>query len=321
MKTNEFALLGQELDLTPYGPFLCGIVDGWPITLANNSFTLLRITVDKTRKASISRQFEAELKTWSGKLYSWIGDQLVLSAPLNRKKAKGTTADYIHFALEALSRAGLSPCGQCPYCGDGNCDHAACTPKGYRLAHYRCLQQQALTVKSKAEDNQQNGNYLPGILGAFLGMIVGSVPTFLTIAFMQMEYALLFALIPICAYFGYKLFGGRMNRTALVVSIVMAVLGVFLLNFEYIAYMVMHDYNATFGEMIRFMPELLRDGSVWLEIAANSLQEFLFSALGVLFAWRFISGTASGAVSNAEATLRLAKPYPVHTDNSHEDLS
>ena len=35
-----------------------------------------------------------------------------------------------------------------------------------------------------------------------------------------MEYSILFALIPICAYFGYKLFRGKMNKAALIVSIV-----------------------------------------------------------------------------------------------------
>ena len=37
MKTNEFSLLGTELGLTAYGATLCGVVDGWPLTLWNNN--------------------------------------------------------------------------------------------------------------------------------------------------------------------------------------------------------------------------------------------------------------------------------------------
>ena len=140
-------------------------------------------------------------------------------------------------------------------------------------------------------------------------MLVGTIPTFLTVVYLEMEYSILFALIPICAYFGYKLFRGKMNKAALIVSILMAVLGVFILNFEYIVFSIMREYGFSFSEALSFVPDLLRDGEIWAAIAADSLQEFFFSALGVVIAWGLISRTASGAAANADAALRLAQPY------------
>ena len=177
------------------------------------------------------------------------------------------------------------------------------------MRHYRCLQAEAGKAHNKADINRENGSYLLGVLGALIGMLVGTIPTFLTVVYLEMEYSILFALIPICAYFGYKLFRGKMNKAALIVSILMAVLGVFILNFEYIVFSIMREYGFSFSEALSFVPDLLRDGEIWAAIAADSLQEFFFSALGVVIAWGLISRTASGAAANADAALRLAQPY------------
>ena len=45
-----------------------------------------------------------------------------------------------------------------------------------------------------------------------------------------------------------------------------------------------------------------------MEIALSSTQELLFTALGVVVAWRIISVTDGGRAVSAEAALRLAKP-------------
>ena len=308
MKTNEFSLLGSELGLTAYGAALCGVVDGWPLTLINNSANHVQLSVDHRRDAALVKEINAVLKTWGGKVRGWNGNVMTLSGP-SRKKMQGSAADYVRFCAFTLGHAGLRPLDVCPYCGGGNCDAAAFSKKGYQAVHYRCLQAEAGKAHSKAESNRENGSYLLGILGAFIGMLVGTIPTFLTVVYMQMEYSVLFALIPICAYLGYKLFRGKMDKAALIVSIVMAVLGVFILNFEYLAFLIKHEYGLPFSETLSVMPELLRDGEVWAAIAADSLQEFLFSARGVFIAWRLISGTAAGAAANADAALRLAQPF------------
>ena len=308
MKTNEFSLLGTELGLTAYGATLCGVVDGWPLTLWNNNVNHVHLIVDRKRDSALVKQINAVLKTWGGKINSWVGNMLVITAA-SKKKAQGSASTYIQFCVYALGHAGLHPLETCPYCGGGNCDAAALTGKGYRPVHYRCLQAEAGKAHNKADINRENGSYLLGVLGALIGMLVGTIPTFLTVVYLEMEYSILFALIPICAYFGYKLFSGKMNKAALIVSILMAVLGVFILNFEYIVFSIMREYGFSFSEALSFVPDLLRDGEIWAAIAADSLQEFFFSALGVVIAWGLISRTASGAAANADAALRLAQPY------------
>ena len=308
MKANEFSLLVQQLGLTAFGQMFCGEVYGWPVAVRNNSAAHLRVSVDRGRSRETVKKIEAGLKTWGGKIYSWVGNTLWLSTG-RKKKMQGTDAEYVEFSLHVLRAAGLHPHDCCPYCKTGGCDSLSFVKGGYDLVHYRCLQEAAAKEHDKAESNLQNGSYALGILGAFLGMIVGSIPSFLTIAFMEMEYAVLFALIPLCAYFGYKLMRGKMNKVALVVSILMAILGVFLLYFEVIAFSAMKEYGLSFGEVMSFIPDLLSDGSLWSSILSNAFQEFLFMALGIVFVWRLISTTASDTASNADAALKLARPY------------
>ncbi len=308
MKANEFTLLAQQLGLTPFGQVFCGEVGRWPITLNNNKLAYIRVFTEQPRSREAMQKISAGLKTWGGRIYSWSGNDLWLSAA-KKNRMQGSEAEYVEYCAQILSDAGLLPRDRCPYCRQSGCDALSFAKGGYGAVHYRCLQDAAARERDKADSNLQNGSYLLGVVGAFLGMIVGSIPSFLTIAFMQMEYAVLFALIPLCAYFGYKLFRGKMNKAALVVSILMAILGVFLLYFELIIFSVMHEYGASFSQVMSVMPSLLRDGEVWASILTGALQEFLFMGLGIFFVWRLISSTAAGNADNAAAALQLARPY------------
>ena len=81
MRTNEFSLLGTELGLTAYGSTLCGVVDGWPLTLWNNNVNHVHLIVDRKRDSALVKQINAVLKTWGGKINSsfryWL-KQLVI---------------------------------------------------------------------------------------------------------------------------------------------------------------------------------------------------------------------------------------------------
>lgn len=308
MKGNEFSLLATELGLNAYGAQLCGVVGGWPISVFNNRFGHIRVMTDGKKDRAVRKRLEELLKPRGGRIYSWTRNTLILTAG-NEKKNPGGKADYILFCTYALTRAGLCPLDHCPYCGAPFCDTSAMTGRDYRLVHLRCLREAADKARDKAESNGHNGSYLLGALGGILGMIVGTIPTLLTVYFMSMENSLLFALIPICVYFGYKLFGGKMNRSALILSVVLSVAAVFLINFELVALFIMDEYGASFGEAMRVMPEILTDGSFWAEVALNSLQEYLFTGLGLIVAWRLISVTDAGSADELAAALRLAKSY------------
>ena len=315
MKANEFSLLASELGLTAYGPRLCGVVDGWPLTVYNTRLTHVQFVADRKKDRATMRQIEEMLKTWGGRVYSWRGNILTLTSP-SQKKARGSRAEYISFCAWVMTRVGLKPLDHCPYCGARYCDVAAMIGRNFQLVHLRCLRDAADKARDKAENNSHNGNYLLGTLGAILGMIVGTIPTLMTVYFMSIESSLLFALIPICIYLGYKFFGGKMNRSALFLSVVLSIAAVFLLNFEIVVLIFMDEYGASFGEAMRALPDVFQDGTFWAEIAMNSLQEYLFTGLGLMIAWRLISTTDAGSADELAAALRMARNYSREESNN-----
>ena len=308
MKGNEFSLLGTELGLNACGAQLCGVVGGWPISVFNHRLAHIRVMTDGGKDRAVRKRLEKLLKPRGGHIYSWTRNTLILTAGNEKKNPEGK-ADYILFCTYALTRAGLRPLDRCQYCGLPFCDTTVMTGRDYRLVHLRCLRGAADEAREKAESNGHNGSYLLGALGGILGMIVGTIPNLLTVYFMSIENSLLFALIPICVYYGYKLFGGKMNRSALLFSVVLSVAAVFLLNLEVVVLVFMDEYGASFGEALRAMPELLADGGFWAGVALNSMQEYLFTGLGLIVAWRLISVTDAGSADELAAALRLAKGY------------
>ena len=308
MKANEFSLLGTELGFTAYGSLYCGVIYGWPVMLHNARFIHAQFFVDRKKDRASMRQLEEILKTWGGRVYSWMGNLVTITAA-SAKKMQGSRADYIGFCCFALTCVGLRPLDHCPYCGARFCDAAAMTRKGYRLTHFRCLRAAADDAQNRADDNRQRGSFLLGLPGAILGMLVGTLPTFLTVYYLGMEYSLFFALIPICTYLGYKLFGGKMDKSALILSIVLSILAVFFLNIELFIASMMQMYGASLREVLGILPQVLADPETWLVMVSNSAQEFLFTALGIWVAWRLISTTDSGTAYEAAAALRLAQRW------------
>lgn len=150
----------------------------------------------------------------------------------------------IHAVLAELTRLGYEANPRCPICGEKDCDCAIFLGREFRFAHRACVDTLDSDADAETKKSQKQGSVLLGILGAFLGMLVGTLPNLFTILSMEMEYSLLFALIPICAYFGYKLLGGKMKRPIpVIVSIVMSVIGVIMLLFEAVTIISMKEYD------------------------------------------------------------------------------
>ena len=54
-------------------------------------------------------------------------------------------------------------------------------------------------------------------------------------------YALLFALIPLCIYYGYKLLKGKMNKVVIVLTVILSVLSVYMIEMLLLAYYIVAE--------------------------------------------------------------------------------
>lgn len=131
-----------------------------------------------------------------------------------------------------------------------------------------------------------------GIIGGILGAIVGVLPSFLSVVLVEKIYALLFALIPLCIYYGYKLLKGKMNKVVIVLTVILSVLSVYMIEMLLLAYYMVSDYGLLISEAIQLVGASLLEPSVWTAMTMDALTSFLFVALGIWIAWGRISRTA-----------------------------
>lgn len=131
------------------------------------------------------------------------------------------TFDGLVASLPAvLASFGLNIPVTCPLCGAHNPDSFAHVNGAYIPTHANCVHAMAATKHAEVDANQRQGNYALGILGAILGAILGNLPNILAILLFERTYVILFALIPLASYYGYKLLGGVMsNATFWIVSV------------------------------------------------------------------------------------------------------
>ena len=217
-------------------------------------------------------------------------------------------------AVDAGSRVGISFGTVCPYCGRTDtdavmyCEHRGAIPAGYRAVHTEC----ANSLRNAANEAKVNdeGNYFTGIIGAIIGMILGVVLNVAVIFGTERIYAMLCALIPLGAFFGYKLLKGRMNSFAIVISIICAVLGAVALTFGVDIADSMINYDYTFEEAILLIQYGMAEIPEYADaIRSSLLQDLLFVGLGVLCCIGVLrKNTNSGKAAyagNLYATLRM----------------
>lgn len=240
-------------------------------------------------------------------------------------KLKGKTPyseQFTAFAdacADSLRACGLPPAGTCAVCGGGT-PESLCFIGSYQPVHSACMRSTLEKTREKAEENQTNGSYLTGFVGALLGMLLGLIPNILIAVLNDTIYALLFALVPLAAMWCYRKFNGKMNKASIVIIIVVSLLGVFVMQYVSLAIYLMQEYGAALGEALAFTAELFADGESLGAILSDSVMHFVFMALGILFAWRYLNQTNSSSVAGVEAQLSTLRPNPDFAPESEHDF-
>lgn len=207
----------------------------------------------------------------------------------------------------ALRERGLHPAETCPFCGQVGCDALAFHNGSYVPVHQACVDTQSQTVAARAEENAVMGNYFTGFLGALLGGLVGVIPNVLAAVLLERVIAFLYALIPLGAYYGYKLCKGKMNKGALVCSIISSVINLFMVELvsQYIWICIDHGLVGVLEYLVAFVITVLEG-----ELTGSLLQGALFMGLGLWISWGQISHTSSHEVQIATAVQATMHPWP-----------
>lgn len=220
--------------------------------------------------------------------------------------------------IRVLKENGVRRLDECPFCGAGNCDSLMIYKGGCRSVHRRCASEDFSQVQQLAGASPETGNYVTGLLGGIVGMVLGCVPSLLTAYFMNTIYALLFALIPICIYYGYKLARGRMGKATIFVSVLLTVVGVFFMNAVMVYLQLLQEFSTAFATVQ--IQALVGSLSGWGIILKSNPSTLLFAALGIWISWRIITNTPAKQAANAEVVISTLMDDPAYTaDFSFEE--
>lgn len=315
MNKQTFQQFMEARQFKVYGMNAFGVIGEYPVTVIASGSRLWNFVfaVDMTD----AKQQIKELRKENKKKYSFVQNNLGLtvSATIRGKQVEQDYDTVVRELTAALRQKGIRPAKTCPFCKQGSCDvlvaHGV-TGQGlirYVPAHHRCVDNEAAQTVQNAQENEVHGNYITGVIGAILGAIVGTIPSLLTILAMEKIYAILFALIPLCIYGGYKLLKGKMNKFVIVLTVILSICSIFLLYFEQITYYLVHDFGVAFTDALQLMPELMKDGEVWKEALTSNIMAFVFIGLGILIAWGQISRTGASEIQNAEEIRKTMIPY------------
>ena len=254
MDINEVASLGRAQDFRLAGDVVVGIYRGFPFSLRvvnkKHDMVTVQFQLGKQVSAKVNKVLRRSLPQNTG---------VVLGA--NNVTITGNDKDdqgAYHLAMlmldsavdvfENLDKPIMLP-DKCPLCRKNACDSAALIGGQFVPVHRQCVTESNQQTVLKAEENQNFGNYPLGFIGALLGAIVGCIPNIITIFLLKMEFGMLYMLIPMASYTGYKLFKGRLGGFARFSTIICS-----LLAFVVMQPAVFYVYFLLEGHSGRIMP-------------------------------------------------------------------
>ncbi len=223
--------------------------------------------------------------------------------------------DFMDTLTAALSQNGVGPANTCALTGASDPDSLYLVGKkpylGYQPVSSAAVRQNEYKLQSKMEENEANGSYLTGFLGAVIGMLLAVAVNVLVIVYLERIFALLFALVPIAAMYGYKLLNGKTNKAALVIVVLLSLLAIPLMEYLTGVIGVMRELPVSLGMALQITARVLFTPETLSEISGELGMMALFMILGLFIAWRLISGQLNSSQAAASRIqMETMRPNP-----------
>lgn len=209
--------------------------------------------------------------------------------------------------INAMKEQSLTPADTCVVCGKDHPD-SLCLLESYQPVHSACVRSISETTRADVESNEQQGSYLTGMIGGILGMLVGLIPSLLSILLADRIYAVLFALVPLCAMWGYRKLRGKRSAASIAIIIVLSVIGVVLLEVLVVAISIKQEFGIGLASALHATMNYLFTAEGIGVLLQESLVEFLFMAIGIFLAWRFLNQTNTGRIAAMDAVDSTLSP-------------
>lgn len=294
-----------------------GNVDGFPIYVERRRFKTDMIDIYVNAGDGIWKSVRQEFINMGRSKHCKViceGEMIKITYRLKAETMRHEFPDLLKKTASILREKGLKPPKNCVICEKDNCDSMAFVGIGNNPIHRQCLQDYLMKVRNKVEDNKRNGSYLIGLVGGIIGMVVGTLPLILAIWMANQLFSVLFVLIPIGTYFGYKLFRGKMNGFVIILAILCSIIGVYFTEIALWCLNLVEVGKLTWEVALEKCFIWLQSVDTWIILTNNATLHFFFAALGIILAWGQISMTNSKKMERIEEVLDTVTQNPSYQE-------
>ena len=210
----------------------------------------------------------------------------------------------------------FEPPTTCRICGGAGSDTLANYNGALNLVHRACLEKHKEEVQRAFEEKELNPKTVAGLIGGIIGGVVGAVPALIALVFFHYFVGVLFAVIPLGTFFGWKLLGGKRTKATtvftiiytLVVSLCVWILAEAIMLRDGVYYE--FGYEITIGESLGFIIEFLTEmpGEFMSYALTDFLFAFGFAIVGLWITWRYINKTDADTLAVVQAAFDEALP-------------
>lgn len=189
---------------------------------------------------------------------------------------------YMTKITAAMSALDLKNLMHCPFCGNEDTDAKRVVKGSLIHVHDQCAKDFYEKVIERVEAEEKSFANLPkSLLFAVFGAVVGLIPTFISVVFLNYMLAILYALIPLASFYGFKK-GGAAKNGYVPFLIAGISLVVSLLFIVWLYNMGATGLGMTFSQML----EVPENRSEFISDLGTSA---LFTGIGVLIVWQGMS--------------------------------
>lgn len=197
--------------------------------------------------------------------------------------------EYMRKVTQAFHDLGLRDLSHCPFCGKEDTDSTRVIKGVIVPVHDACAKELYQQITSHVEELEKSNKGMgKSIIFAIGGAVVGAIPTLISIIFFQYMLAILYALIPLASFYGYK-YGGAPKKSYVPILISVISLLIVVVMMAWLYGSIAASEGFTFSEAMEIQ-----------EFSASFFSDLftsvLFLAIGVFISWKQMYKQTTAAI-------------------------
>ena len=297
MNKKFFEIL-QDKGFMFFGSYATGVIDNYVITITHTQYSNYSVLFSTDINDSVDlKKVKSDFKQQYGKKLELTkaNNQLGASYVFSKRNDTEHFSEFVNGIISAFKNNDVRPSTNCFVCNQSSIDSLCIDNDRFKFVHEVCAKQQV-------NDNidvisSRKTSYLLGTVGAFLGMIIGILPSVLTILLAETIYSVLFMIIPVSIIYFYKIFKGKLGLYSLIVTIIMSLVSVVFMQYLVIV-LVFMEMGTSISDSFALCNMLYMNLEGIIEIITSSGSEYTFLVIGLFFTWQTISASHKGEVNN-----------------------